>query len=551
MNVDDFFDFGSGRPSCWLRVDRAVPRRVGRGVTATPAPPRGRASRAERRCWPGGSTTCRSTSPCRPRRCTAGWPAGSTGCRGDAGTKLNVLGPARRREVDPGHAGLSAARGAGEGASPTSGSSPTRGTRPAPIWRTSRPNWSTTRGWRPTIPTRSGEGSVWRSGAIVLRNGVAIEAFGTGQRIRGRRHRAHRPTLIVCDDLQNDSHIRLGRARDRSRTWFHGTLLRAGTPTTNVVNLATALHRDALAMRALHRRRAGPRASSRRSSAGPTNMSLWEAVGSDLRRRRQPATTGRPPGRSTTNTAREMDAGAVVLWPEQEDLYTLMSHAGRERPGGVRAREAELADQSRPVRMARVVLRRDHLVRRVARRRCGSRRWRSTRARGPTRGAATTRRWWRWASDRQGVLYVEADLARRPVAQIVADGVAFYRRFRPDAFGVEANQFQELLGGQFEAEFAAAGRAGRPAVAARQPREQARADPAAGPVPGRRAAAFQERLALDAAAWSSSSRTFPSATTTTAPTPPKWPSGWPSSCSTRRGDDGLGDRLPVEVAVRL
>ena len=35
--------------------------------------------------------------------------------------------------------------------------------------------------------------------------------------------------------------------RNHARTWFHGALLKAGSPQTNVVNLATALHREALA----------------------------------------------------------------------------------------------------------------------------------------------------------------------------------------------------------------------------------------------------------------------------------------------------------------
>ncbi len=51
------------------------------------------------------------------------------------------------------------------------------------------------------------------------------------------------------------------------------------------------------------------------------------------------------------------------------------------------------------------------------------------------------------------MLYVEADLARRPTPQMVADGAEWFRRFRPDVFGVEANQFQDLLAGEFEAEF--------------------------------------------------------------------------------------------------
>ena len=55
--------------------------------------------------------------------------------------------------------------------------------------------------------------------------------------------------------------------------------------------------------------------------------------------------------------------------------------------------------------------------------------------------------------DAGGVIYVEADLARRPTPQMVADGAAWCERFRPLAFGVEANQFQELLAGEFAAEF--------------------------------------------------------------------------------------------------
>ncbi len=100
-------------------------------------------------------------------------------------------------------------------------------------------------------PQSCGKGPVWRNGAIVLKSGVAIEAYGTGQRLRGRRRKEFRPTLIICDDLQNDNHILSMRARDKSRNWFHVTLLKAGTTKTNVLNLATALHREAIAMELL------------------------------------------------------------------------------------------------------------------------------------------------------------------------------------------------------------------------------------------------------------------------------------------------------------
>ncbi len=54
---------------------------------------------------------------------------------------------------------------------------------------------------------------------------------------------------MIC---KTDGHIQSTTARDNSRTWFHGMLLKAGAKTTNVLNLGTALHRECLAME-LHR----------------------------------------------------------------------------------------------------------------------------------------------------------------------------------------------------------------------------------------------------------------------------------------------------------
>jgi hypothetical protein len=172
------------------------------------------------------------------------------------------------------------------------------------------------------FPDAVGRGLVWRGNSIVLRSGVTIEAFGTGQRIRGRRHRQYRPTLIVCDDLQNDGHIRSALQREHSREWFHGALLKAGTARTNVVNLATALHRDALAMQ-LHRT---PGWTSRLFKAivrWPEHTSLWqqwEAILTDLSKPRY-----KTAAREFYDEHRQaMDSGTILLWPEVEDLYTLM-----------------------------------------------------------------------------------------------------------------------------------------------------------------------------------------------------------------------------------
>lgn len=67
------------------------------------------------------------------------------------------------------------------------------------------------------------------------------------------------------------------------------------------------------------------------------------------------------------------------------------------------------------------------------------------------------------ARDRDDVLWVEADLARRPAPRIVTDGIEFARRVATESgltlegFGCESDQFQELLADEFVRATAATG----------------------------------------------------------------------------------------------
>ena len=299
-------------------------------------------------------------------------------------------------------------------------------------------------------PHATGKGPVWRSGSILLCNGIAIEAFGTGQRIRGRRFRAHRPSLIICDDLENDEQVRFPTGRELSRDWFFGTLLKAGTPETNILNLATALHRDALAMRLLHI--PGWRSRVFRAiQQWPQAMSLWqewEMIYTDVDR-----SDAQVMARAYFEQHRQqMEAGAQVLWPELEDLYTLMCMRAE---GGKTAFERE--KQNSPISPEQCEWPEEYFDEAIWFDQWPRKLAVKTLALDPSKGTGARRGDYSaivmLGFDRRGILYAEADLARRPVSQIVADGVELYRRFQPDAFGVEVNQFQELLGTEFETEF--------------------------------------------------------------------------------------------------
>jgi predicted phage terminase large subunit-like protein len=281
-----------------------------------------------------------------------------------------------------------------------------------------------------------------------------IESYGTGQSIRGRKRSADRPSLIVCDDLQNDSHISSPNQRESSRQWFHGTLVNAGTKDTNIVNLATALHREALALE-LHRAAGWTSRNFAAIQTWPTNMLLWsdwEAIYCDAD---NPHAKRDARAFYESNRA-EMHAGATVLWPAVEDLYTLMQMRAEI---GQTAFERE--KQGSPVNPELCEWPEAYFGDSVWFDAWPSELTVRTIALDPSKGRDASRgdysAYALLGIDQRGVIYVEADLARRPTPQMVTDGAALCTRFRPDAFGIEANQFQELLCGEFASEFARCG----------------------------------------------------------------------------------------------
>jgi hypothetical protein len=123
-------------------------------------------------------------------------------------------------------------------------------------------------------PHSCGKGPVWRGDRLELRNGVAIETLGTGSKVRGRRHRQHRPTLLVVDDPQNVEHVVSPLMRERSWDWFTKDVCNAGGPDTNLVVLGTALHRDCIVCRL--QRTPGWKAQVFQSIiTWPARMDLW------------------------------------------------------------------------------------------------------------------------------------------------------------------------------------------------------------------------------------------------------------------------------------
>jgi hypothetical protein len=123
-------------------------------------------------------------------------------------------------------------------------------------------------------PDVCGTGDVWRQERIRLRNGVLIEALGTGSKIRGRRNRAERPSLIIVDDPENEDHVTSPDRREKTWRWFTRAVMNAGTPQTNILVLGTTLQRECLVLRLA----AAPGWQARTFKAieeWPVRMDLW------------------------------------------------------------------------------------------------------------------------------------------------------------------------------------------------------------------------------------------------------------------------------------
>ncbi len=175
---------------------------------------------------------------------------------------------------------------------------------------------------RRDYPRSAGVGPVWRDDRIVLRNGSCIVARGSAGRVLGLKHGAHRPTLVVGDDLNQRQDAYSPTMRRRKIDWFLKDVLAVGTPTTNFIVAGTSIHREAITCVLTN---SGVWNTRRYQSLlrWPDRTDLWAEWERIIT---NPSDSDRE-GRATAYYAanREaMDAGAVVLWPGRYSLPDLM-----------------------------------------------------------------------------------------------------------------------------------------------------------------------------------------------------------------------------------
>jgi len=91
-------------------------------------------------------------------------------------------------------------------------------------------------------------GDVWKQDDLVCANGVRVVAKGRGGQIRGSKHKANRPSLIILDDVESSESVLSPIQREKIRQWYETDVRRAGRMDndTKFRIVGTYLHPDAL-----------------------------------------------------------------------------------------------------------------------------------------------------------------------------------------------------------------------------------------------------------------------------------------------------------------
>jgi len=107
----------------------------------------------------------------------------------------------------------------------------------------------------PSLSEQKGRGKrkkKWTETDFTLSDGTRIVAVGSRSKVRGLLRSGRRPTLIICDDLENDEAVRTVERRDALHRWVQKALIPTGVEGKVItIVVGTILHADSFLSRML------------------------------------------------------------------------------------------------------------------------------------------------------------------------------------------------------------------------------------------------------------------------------------------------------------
>lgn len=90
----------------------------------------------------------------------------------------------------------------------------------------------------------------WGSTSLYIpKYNARITAISTEQSVRGIRHGAYRPDLIIADDVEDMASVKTREGRNKTFDWYTSEIIPAGDTHTKRIAIGNLLHEDSLLMR--------------------------------------------------------------------------------------------------------------------------------------------------------------------------------------------------------------------------------------------------------------------------------------------------------------
>jgi len=168
----------------------------------------------------------------------------------------------------------------------------------------------------------------WSSAEIITKNKVNVLVTSVGKKIRGVRHEADRPGLIILDDVENHESVRNPEIRGKLLDWLTKVIMNLGYEKTNFIVAGTILHFDSLLAKLIAAEEfAGWDTQIYKAIKHfPDRQDSWDQWAQVYRNKQlYDGKTGPDAAEKFfTDNTKIMLQGSSVLWKEKESFHDLM-----------------------------------------------------------------------------------------------------------------------------------------------------------------------------------------------------------------------------------
>jgi predicted phage terminase large subunit-like protein len=159
---------------------------------------------------------------------------------------------------------------------------------------------------------------------FVTYSNIKVQSASIGKQLRGARHGAYRPDLVILDDLESAKNTNTKELRDKNTHWFNSVIMPIGDITkTSYIYMGTLVHGQGLLPDVLKRSDFNGKIYSAIVSE-PSHPELWEKVENILRDVDDP-NRGFKAEKFYFDNKAKMDEGVVTLWNERFTYFDLIN----------------------------------------------------------------------------------------------------------------------------------------------------------------------------------------------------------------------------------